>query len=151
MIRIEFTDEEVRNLFKERYEHPHPRVQQRLEALYLKSQRMPHGQICQLLQISARSLVNCLHTYRSEGIEGLKKTSWKGSQGSLSSHRQTLEDYFRENPPSSVREACQKIKNLTGIERRETSVRCFLKSMGMSFRKTGLVPGKADPKRQKEF
>ena len=151
MISIEFTEEAIKQLFKERYEHPHPRVQQRLEALYLKSQGIAHGKICQILNISARSFVNWLYIYKSEGIKGLKKLNWKGSQGSLSSHKQTLEDYFRENPPSSVREACQKIKELTGIERRETSVRCFLKSIGMSFRKTGLVPGKADPVKQEEF
>jgi hypothetical protein len=40
---------------------------------------------------------------------------------------------------------------LTGIERRKSAVRDFLRSMNMAFRKTGNVPGKADPVKQEEF
>ncbi|PXF55456.1 MAG: IS630 family transposase, partial [Candidatus Methanogaster sp.] len=38
MIEIEFTEEEMKALDYERYCHPHPRVQRRMEALWLKSQ-----------------------------------------------------------------------------------------------------------------
>ena len=39
MIKIEFTPEEIDALEYERYHHPEPKVQQKMEALYLKSQR----------------------------------------------------------------------------------------------------------------
>ena len=37
MIHIEFTEQQVEDLSYERYHHPHPRVQQKMEVLYLKS------------------------------------------------------------------------------------------------------------------
>jgi hypothetical protein len=37
MIRIEFTQTEIEALHKERRYHPDPRVQQRMETLYLKA------------------------------------------------------------------------------------------------------------------
>ena len=35
MIRIEFSEEEIKALDYERYHHPHPKVQKRMEVLYL--------------------------------------------------------------------------------------------------------------------
>ena len=36
MVRIEFTDEEIEKLCYESFHYPHPRVQQKMEALYSK-------------------------------------------------------------------------------------------------------------------
>ena len=38
MIKIEFTPEEIDALEHERYHHPDPKVQKKMEVLYLKSQ-----------------------------------------------------------------------------------------------------------------
>jgi len=37
MIRIAFTDEQVAQLCYERFHHPHPRVQAKMEAVLLKT------------------------------------------------------------------------------------------------------------------
>jgi len=42
MIQIHFSDEEIEALKCERYHHPHPRVQRKMEALLLKSQNIAH-------------------------------------------------------------------------------------------------------------
>ena len=36
MIAIDFTEEDIEALDYERYHHPHPRVQRKMEALWLK-------------------------------------------------------------------------------------------------------------------
>jgi hypothetical protein len=51
MIEIEFTEEEMQALNYERYHHPHPRVQRKMEALWLKSQGLSHKDICRLTGI----------------------------------------------------------------------------------------------------
>lgn len=75
MISIEFTEEAIKQLFKERYEHPHPRVQQRLEALYLKSQGIAHGKIC---QIKARDLCEVFFKIYRYVLSENGSCSWKG-------------------------------------------------------------------------
>jgi transposase len=45
----------------------------------------------------------------------------------LEQHRDTLEESFRKHPPHTVAEACARIKEETGLERRPTQVRAFLK------------------------
>jgi hypothetical protein len=56
MIKIEFTTDEIEKLNYERYHYPHPKVQKKMEALYLKSQGLPHNQILRLCHISESTL-----------------------------------------------------------------------------------------------
>ena len=48
MIQITFTKEEIDELHYERFYHPHPRVQRKMEALHLKSQKYVHKEITKL-------------------------------------------------------------------------------------------------------
>ena len=155
MINIEFTPEECENLNYERYHHPHPKIQKRMEALYLKSQKLKHGEICRLAGISTTTLSTYLKVYRDGGIEALKRLEYKGQSSKLNAHMESLEQYFREHPPRSKAEAQDVIERLTGIRRSPTQIGAFLKRMGMKIRKTGFVPGKASnedkQKEQDEF
>jgi len=74
MIQIEFTPQEIDALELERYHHPDPKVQKKMEALYLKSQQLAHRDICRLCRISEPTLVAYLRQYQEGGIEQLKKT-----------------------------------------------------------------------------
>ncbi len=151
MIKIEFTEGEMQALNYERYNHPHPRVQRRMEALWLKSQGLSHNEICRLTGISANTLRGYLREYQQGGIEALKQIHFYQSQSELRQHTTTIEEYFHEHPPSSVKEAMAKIEEQTGIKRSENRVRAFLKSIGMAPRKVGTIPAKADPEEQESF
>ncbi len=87
MIKIEFSAEEVDALELERYHHPDPKVQKKMEALYLKSQQLAHQEICRLCRISGPTLVAYLKQYQEGGIEQLKKT---GIQARLAHWTNTL-------------------------------------------------------------
>jgi hypothetical protein len=50
MLQLTFTNEDIQQLHYERFHHPHPHVQRKMEALYLKSRGYPHWEICQLVQ-----------------------------------------------------------------------------------------------------
>ena len=151
MIEIEFTEEEMKALDYERYHHPHPRVQRRMEALWLKSQNISHKQICQFTGISSNTLTDYLRKYQEYGIGGLKEVNFYRPQSELGQHTKTIEAYFCEHPPASIKEATAKIEELTGIKRSENRVRMFLKSIGMAPRKVGMIPAKADQDEQEQF
>lgn len=69
----------------------------------------------------------------------------------MDKHTTALETYFKENPPRTVAEAQQAIKEQTGIERSPTQVQAFMKRIGMKCRKVGYVPGRAaNPEKQAE-
>ena len=71
MIKINFTQGEINALNYERYHHPHPKVQKKMEAIYLKSQGV---YICRLCQISKTTLAVYLKQYQESGIAPPKRT-----------------------------------------------------------------------------
>ena len=151
MIHIDFTPQDIDALHYERFHHPHPRVQLKMEAVYLKSQGLPHQDICRLARISENTLRSYLRQYQEGGLQRLKQTDWDGPTSELSDHRQAIEEHFRKNPPRSTAQAAADIERLTGVRRSLTQVRKFLKGMGLKFRKLGMIPAKADADVQREF
>jgi transposase len=143
MIKVEFNTDIIDILEYERYHHPHPIVQKKMEALYLKSQGMAHKDICRICRIARVTLASYLKQYRDGGVERLKQLGYKGQPSALNAHRASLEEHFRKNPPRNTAEAQVVIEGLTGIRRSPTQVRAFMKRMGMKSLKVGFVPGKA--------
>ena len=143
MIRIDFTEEQIADLNYERYHHPHPRVQQKMEVLYLKSQGLSHQDIRQLCQISKTTLTVYLRQYLESGIEGLKVFDYQGQPSALNQYATTLESYFRAHPPQTIAEAQAKIGEMTGLHRSPNQISAFLKRLGLKRRKVGFVPGKS--------
>ncbi len=151
MIHVDFTPEQIDTLHQERFHHPHPRVQLKMEAVFLKSQGLPHHDICRLVRISENTLRSYLRQFQEGGAERLKRTDWAGTASELDAHRETLEDHFRQNPPRSTAEAAAAIERITGARRGLTQVRKFLKRLGLSYRKVGMIPAKADADEQAKF
>jgi transposase len=151
MIQIAFTEAEIAALDDERYRHPSPHVQKRMEVVYLKSQGLSHQEIARLCHISRQTLVTILHLYQQEGIERLKCFHFAGQPSALNQHASTLDAYFRSQPPRTVAEAQAAIEQLTGIRRSPTQIRAFLTRIGMHVRKVGTMPGRAhEPLKQQE-
>jgi len=111
----------------DRYHHPHPRVQRKMQVLWLKSQGLTHAEIARLADVSPRSVQRYLDEFEAGGLEHIRRIPWAGKPNELDAHRSSLETHFLENPPRSVREARQVIEERTGIRRGLTQVRAFLK------------------------
>lgn len=151
MITIAFTEAEQAELEHRRYTHLHPKVQRRMEALYLKSFELPHHLICRMCKIEEPTFVRYLRLYANGGIDALKVLGYKGQTSSLKTHEANLEEHFKKNPPHSVAHAKEMIEAITGICRGLTQVLAFMRRMKMKYRKTGFVPGKSDtPEKQAE-
>jgi transposase len=151
MINIEFNEADVKALHYERYHHPHPRVQRRMEALYLKSQGLAHQEIGRLTGISGNTLRAYLRGYQRGGLETLQALHFRRPESQLMEHRASLEAYFREQPPASLKQARAVLAQETGIERSLPQVRTFLLHLGLRCRKVGMIPAKAEVEAQATF
>ena len=125
--RLEFTSEIREVLNYERYHHPVPLVQRRMEVLWLKSHDLPHALIAKLAGISENTLRDYFQLYLEGGVEKLKEVDFYRPESPLVPHTTSLEAYFREHPPATIKEAQSEIQTLTGIRRSETQVAEFLK------------------------
>ena len=151
MLKLQFTPEVIEALRHERFHHPHPHVQLKMEVLYLKSQGLPSTQIQQLCALSKATYYRYLEEYRMGGLVRLKELPVSPRGSVLQEYRGTLEAYFLAHPPATVAEAQAKMATLTGITRGPTQVRQFLHSLGMQPRKVGTMPAKADVEAQEAF
>src|SRR4051812_34159453 len=131
----------VEAIARDRYHHPDPRVQQRMEILWLKSKNEPHGDIAELAHVSRSTVQRTLRIYATEGPDGIRSFGWKGQPGALTPHRATIEEAFRQHPPHTAHEAARRIEALTGVRRKASRVRTFLKNdLGMKCLKAAPIP-----------
>jgi transposase len=151
MLTLHFTESDQQQLHHERFHYPDPRVQRKMEVLYLKSQGLTHQEIARLARLSERTVNRYLHAYRDGGIEALKHPGAGGSTSVLATHEPSLKDYFAQHPPHTIKEAQAAIERLTGIRRSASQVRAFLQRLGLKRRCSMVVPKYAlDPAKQQE-
>jgi transposase len=141
-----FTDADRAALRSERFHHPHPRVQEKMEVLWLKSRGLPHTEIARLTDLSRRTVQRYLDEYLEGGLDALRRVKFHRPESDLATHAQSLEDYFLENPPRSAREAQRVIEDLTGLRRSLTQVRVFLHRAGVVLAEGRPDPGQGRPR-----
>ena len=129
MTRLTFSDAERQALRTERFEHPHPRVQRRMDVLWYISLGETYSHAARLGDVSEATVDRYVAIYREHGIEGLKRFDWRGMPSELVSHQSSLEELFRADPPHTTAEACRRIEEATGVKRGLTQVRHFLKKV----------------------
>ena len=122
-----FAEEVLEEIRHQRYHHPHPRVQRKMEVLWLKSRGLTHADIAALADVSPRSVQRYLDDFLEGGLEKVRRLRWQGKHCQLDDHRGCLENYFLDNPPRSARQAQEAIERLTGIRRGLSQVRALLK------------------------
>jgi transposase len=151
MIQLTFTEEQIEQLSYERFHHPHPRVQKKMEAVLLKAKGFKHKQICDVLGICGNTLRSYLREFAEGGLDRLRRFDAGGSINELDEYTDVICDHLAEHPPHTIAEAAKKIEQLTGIRRGQTQVREFLRRAGFRRLKTGSLPAKADPEEQERF
>lgn len=126
-IQLNLTSEILKEVHYHRYNHPAPLVQRRMEAIWLKGHGLGHGQIAELVGVTENTIRDYFVLYQQGGVEKLKELNYSGSESKLGEHIISLEAYFREHPPASIKEAQNKIELITGVKRSETQIAEFLK------------------------
>jgi transposase len=127
MHAFSFSEEVLAEIRHDRYHHPHPRVQRKMEVLWLKSLGLTHADIAAFADVSPRSVQRYLDEYQEGGLDRIRRLVWQGKPCALDEHQPSLEDYFIEHPPRSAREAQEAIERLTSIRRGLSQVRAFMK------------------------
>ncbi len=151
MIKVEFTEEQIKQLHYFRFNHPHPRVQLKMEVLYLKSQGLLQNEISKLAKVTTETVRNYIKEFARGGRASLKTIKFRRQASELGEHRQTIREYFETNPEASLPQIAETIKQLTGIKRSTVQVSKFLQKEGLRRMKVGMIPAKADVEKQTEF
>jgi transposase len=140
MRKITFSEADVQAIAHERYHHPDPRVQRRMEILFAKHLGYNHDDIVTLADVSRSTVQRCLTAYVQGGLERIREVPVRARRGELDAHRASLEETLKAQPVRSVKHARHLIEQATGIRRGLTQVRLFLRRLGMAPRKVAAIP-----------
>src|SRR3954451_21880857 len=140
MRSVTFTEDAWRAIAHERYHHPDPLVQRKMEVLWLLHHGETHERVATLAGVSRSSVHRYLTDYLQGGLGLIRRCPHKGSVSQLDQQQASLEEYFDKHPPHTVKEAQQVIEQRTGIRRGLTQVRHFLKRLGLKPRKACAIP-----------
>ena len=151
MPTLEFSTADIQRLQHERFQHPHPRVQRKMEAVYLTSQGLSRATVCRLTQLSRGTLATSLRQSRTGGVARLQAVNFYRPQSAFLAHQATSEAPFAAHPPATINQARATLTQLTGITRAPTQVWLFLQRGGWRCRTVGSLPAKADPEVPAQF
>jgi single-stranded DNA-specific DHH superfamily exonuclease len=79
------------------------------------------------MSIAENTIREYFQLFIAGGTEKLKEVDFYRPESDLVEHTTSLEAYFRDHPPATIKEAQSEIETLTGIKRSETQVAEFLK------------------------
>jgi transposase len=140
MRAVTFSEADLETIACERYHHPDPRVQRKMEVLWLLHHGETHERVATLAGISRSSVQRYLTDYLEGGLDLIRRCPYKGSVSPLDEQQASLEEYFDHHPPQTVKEAQQVIEQRTGIRRGRSQVRRFLQRLGLKPRKACAIP-----------
>lgn len=140
-LRIELTEEEQRIVLDERESHTDACVRRRLWVLWLLHCGLKREQAAKIVGVAVSSVGRDVSLYRRGGLEALRKSGRKHPPTSeLAEHRDSIRQSLEQQPVRTIAEACQRIKELTGVERGPTQVRRFLKGLGLKWQCVRAIP-----------
>lgn len=151
MIQVNIRAEEKSTINYERFHHPHPCVQRKMEVLWCKTLGKSHQEIAEIAAVHPNTVTNYLKEYQQGGLEAIRQIKFYQPQSKLQEHQASIAAYFREHPCASLKAAVSKVEDLTKLKRSVPQVEKFLKKMGLKYRKVGAIPAKADPQKQETF
>jgi transposase len=151
MLQMDFTAEERDQLYHEVFYNPDPEVRKKCATVYCKAFDLPHKDIGRFVRVSQPTVRRHLKDYQAGGLAKLTKVNRYTPTSELAAHREALAAEFKARPPQTINEAAERIEQKTGLRRKPTQVRQFLKSLGMKRLKVGHIPAKADPAQQAAF
>lgn len=131
--------------------HPHFVVRRRALVLILKSQNIPHQIIAQIADLSENTVRTYFYAYEEGGIEQLKTLNFYKPESQFKPFEIQVREYFEKTPPATIAQACADLEKITGLSMKQTQMRAYLKSLGISRRKVSSIPAKADIKAQTTF
>jgi transposase len=127
---FDFPSAVVAEIAADRFHHPSPKVQRRMEVLWLTAKGVPRSEVIRLADVSRASVQRIHDAYRDGGLDAVRQLRYVVPTSALDPHAPTLDAYFRNHPPRTTAAAQAAIERLTGVRRGLTQVRQFLKKVG---------------------
>lgn len=137
VFRIALTQDEQRAVNAERDSHPDSHVRRKMLVLWLLHRGLTRQKAAAIAGLSRATVQRYVAAYRSGGLDGLRRWSVWGPVSDLVAHTNAIRETLTIRPVRTEAEAAERIGQRTGLKRKPTQVRTFLKTeLGIRWRRT---------------
>jgi transposase len=141
VFRIALTQDEQRVVNAERDCHPDSHVRRKMLVLWLLHCDLTRQKAAAIAGLSRATVQRYVAAYRSGGLDELRRWGVRGPVSDLVAHTNAIRETLTNRPVRIVAEAAEQIELLTGLKRKPTQVRKFLKTeLGFRWRRTRVIP-----------
>jgi len=128
------------------------RFADRIKSILLLDDGWSYEKVAAALLLDDQTIRNYEKTFSQEGICGLLKTCYKGSESKLNSGQESeLKAHVANKIFHSAIAVVAYVENTYGIKYTVKGMVHLLKRLGFTYKKTKLVPGKANAEKQRQF
>src|SRR5476651_117163 len=139
-ITIRLSEAEQASVAAERSSHPDLHVRRKMLVLWSVHAGLTRLQAGKVAGVGRATVQRYLAAYRDGGLDGLRHWGVVGPVSELAPHAEAVKASLSEAPVRTVAEAADRIEHLTGISRRPTQTRVFLRGLGFRWQRTRAVP-----------
>ena len=136
---------------RHRKEHDR-RLADRIKAILLLDEGWTYENVAKALLLDDQTIRNYEKTFSQGGISELLKTSYKGGESKLNTDQEAeLKAHVSDKTYHSATAVVAYVEKTYGIKYTTKGMVHLLNRLGFTYKKTKLVPGKADAERQLKF
>jgi transposase len=152
MCELNLNKKKLRELQKVHRKTKDKKLAYRINVIILLAKNYTYEEIYDALLVKERTARRWKKIFKEQGIDGLMEDHYKGGFAKLTiEQRNDLIKHLENNLYSKATEICTYIKKTYNVKYTPDGLVLLLHRLGFSYKKTKLVPGKADSKKQKEF
>jgi hypothetical protein len=100
MLKPDFTEEEIEQLYRLFMEHPSGAVKKKLHVVYLKALGLLHQDIVRIARVSGDSVTRYVQAYVEGGVLTLCTSQYYCPVSALLPYRDALKTHFQAQPPA---------------------------------------------------
>jgi transposase len=138
---IALTEDERRVVNAERDSHPEAHIRRKMLVVWLLHCGLTRTKAAEIAGLSRATVQRYVAAYRDGGLDGLRLWGVRGPVSDLVAHTTAIREALTNQPVRTAAEAAERIERRTGLRRKPTQVRKFLKAeLGYRWRCVRAVP-----------
>lgn len=139
-LKFDLTEAEIAIVLEERHSYPNLSVRERMNIVWMLHKGSERDVAAKNANVSRSTVQRVVKAFRANRLDGVRNWDASGQVSEMEPFRDIIRKSLEESPPRTIGEVADRIKDLTGLERKPTQVRNFIKDMGFSWKRSRALP-----------
>jgi transposase len=127
------------------------RTKRKLMVIRMHDLHVPHCAIAGTLNISDDTVTNYLKLYEEGGLNALMENKYYQPSSSAEPYFSEIKQSLDQEPVATAKEGADRMEQISGVRLSADQAGRIMKRLGLRYRKTAALPGKADGQMQFDF